>query len=288
MEITTAFFILQMLPIVNSGSSSARETVYSYVYAGDWEKGFNLYAAAAILLLFTRIVLILITIRFITTVCGMFSGPRGKTILHLIANVMLYVGLIFFLAKAFELLGFSPTAIAAAMGSLALAVSLGAQNFVADIFAGLTYVFEGTVHIGDNVEMAIYGSPLCKGRIVEIGIRCVKLLTREGDIITCNNRDIRTIKNSTQQNSLVICEMVVSSALSADEVERILNEELPGIGRNDRRILNGPVYNGITLIGNGTMTLSVSAECREDDYSYVRDRLNVALQRIFRDHGLNI
>ncbi len=288
LEITTAFFILQMLPIVNSGSSSARETVYSYVYAGDWEKGFNLYAAAAILLLFTRIVLILITIRFITTVCGMFSGPRGKTILHLIANVMLYVGLIFFLAKAFELLGFSPTAIAAAMGSLALAVSLGAQNFVADIFAGLTYVFEGTVHIGDNVEMAIYGSPLCKGRIVEIGIRCVKLLTREGDIITCNNRDIRTIKNSTQQNSLVICEMVVSSALSADEVERILNEELPGIGRNDRRILNGPVYNGITLIGNGTMTLSVSAECREDDYSYVRDRLNVALQRIFRDHGLNI
>ena len=135
--------------------------------------------------------------------------------------------------------------------------------------------------------LTVYGTG-CEGTIVEIGIRCIKVLTREGDVITCSNREIRSIQNRTEQNSRVICEVVVSSAIPADDIEKLLNAELPGVGRADRRILSGPVYNGITRIGDGTMTLSVSAECREEDYSFVRDRLNASLQRIFMEHGLSI
>ena len=287
MEIAVAFFLLQMIPLANSGSSAARQSVYAYVYAGDWERGFNLFAAAAILLLLAKVVMLVIAIRVLMSVCGLFSGPRGKTVLYLIANIAMYIALIFFLIKAFEYLGFSPAAIAAGMGSLALAISLGAQNFVADIFAGLTYVLEGTIHVGDKVVLTVYGTG-CEGTIVEIGIRCIKVLTREGDVITCSNREIRSIQNRTEQNSRVICEVVVSSAIPADDIEKLLNAELPGVGRADRRILSGPVYNGITRIGDGTMTLSVSAECREEDYSFVRDRLNASLQRIFMEHGLSI
>ena len=281
------YFLLQIIPIANSGSSAARQSVYAYVYAGDWERGFNLFAAAAILLLLAKVVMLVIVIRVLMSVCALFSGPRGKTVLYLIANIAMYIALIFFLIKAFEYLGFSPAAIAAGMGSLALAISLGAQNFVADIFAGLTYVLEGTIHVGDKVVLTVYGAE-CEGTIVEIGIRCIKVLTREGDVITCSNREIRSIQNRTEQNSRVICEVVVSSTIPADDIEKLLNAELPGVGRADRRILSGPVYNGITRIGDGTMTLSVSAECREEDYSSIRDRLNASLQRIFMKHGLSI
>ena len=71
-------------------------------------------------------------------------------------------------------------------------------------------------------------------------------------------------------------------------MEQILKTELPKTGQNDRRILSGPTYNGIISIGNGTMVLSVSAECSEEDYYYVRDRLNVCMQRIFMEHGYSI
>jgi small-conductance mechanosensitive channel len=221
-------------------------------------------------------------------ICALFSGSRGKTIFRLFANVVLYIAVFFFLIKTLEYLGFSPTVIAAGIGSMALAISLGAQNFVADIFAGLTYVFEGTVHVGDNVQIAITGSPPYQGRVVEVGVRCIKVLTREGGFITCFNRDIKTIQNNTQMNSHVICELVVSSEISADELEQVLRTELPAIGRTDGRILSGPVYNGITTIGKGTMTLSVSAECSEENYFYVRDKLNSSLQRIFKEHGYSI
>ena len=86
-------------------------------------------------------------------------------------------------------------------------------------------------------------------------------------------------------NSRIICEISVSSGISADELEEMLQKELPEIGRTDRRILSGPVYNGIIALGDGRMTLSVSAECSEEDYFYVRDKLNASMQRILREHG---
>ena len=141
---------------MNSESSLVRNSVYHYISSGEWERGFNLFAIAAIVLLFAKIVLFVIFLRFVMSICAFFSGPRGKTIFRLIANVILYIALFFFLIKALEYLGFSPAAIAAGMGSLALAISLGAQNFVSDIIAGLTYVFEGTVHVGDFVQVSEY------------------------------------------------------------------------------------------------------------------------------------
>ena len=285
MEIVMGVFLIQMMSFIGTGSASVRNTVYYYISAGDWERGFNLFALAAILILLSKVVLLEICVRLLTTVCGAFAGAKGKTIFRLIANVFLYIALFFFLIMSCEYLGFSRTAIAGGMGSLALAISLGAQNFVADIFAGLTFVFEGTVHVGDIVELMVLGSPVFQGKVMEIGVRCMKILTREGDLITCGNRDIRMIKNSTQMNSRVICEMTVSSALPADEIEQMLKTELTEIGRTERRILNGPVYNGVSGISNGMMTLSVSAECSEEDFFYVRDKLNVSLQRIFREHG---
>ena len=288
MEILTAFFLLQVILIANSDSTAARNTVYSYITAGDWERGFNLFSIAAIVMLLAKAAVLVIALRLLLAICASFSASKGRTIFRLLSNVIFYIAVIIFLIKALEYLGFSMTAIAAGVGSLALAISLGAQSFVADIFAGLTIVFEGIVHVGDNAEIEVSGGAPFHGKIVEVGIRCIKLLTREGDLITCSNRDIRLIKNSTQMNSRVICELAVSSSIPSSELEQMLKTELPKIGQTDRQILSGPSYNGITGISGGTMTLSVSAECNEEDYYYVRDKLYASLQRIFMEHGYNI
>ena len=251
MEITTAAFLLQMFTIVNSNLYSTRNTVCRYIYVGDWERGFNLFALAAILILISKAALFVIGLRLLLANFASFTGSRGRTIFLLLSNVIMYTALFFSLIKVLEYLGFSPTVITAGMGSLALAISLGAQNCVADIFAGLTFVFEDTVHVGDLVNIELFGHMQYQGKIVEIGIRCIKLLTREGDFITCCNRDMKMIHNSTQMNSRVICELVVSSGIPSEDLEQMLKTELPKIGQTNRRILSGPTYNGITALGNG-------------------------------------
>ncbi len=285
MELMSAIFLVQFFGIMSTNSFTVRNTVYRYISTNDWGKGFNLFAVAAILALVSKVILTVIGIRLVMRIFASFSGSKGKTAFRLIANVSAYIALVFSLIKILEYLGFSPAAIAASMGSLALAVSLGAQNFISDIFAGLTMVFEGTLHVGDNVVLSVFGASDCHGTIEEVGLRSIKVLTREGDLLTCCNKDVRVIRNCTQLSSRVICEFDLSSEYPADSVKAMLEAELPGVGQTDRRILSGPVYNGILKIGNGTMTLSVSAECSEEDCDYVRDRLYTSLQQIFRKHG---
>ena len=54
------------------------------------------------------------------------------------------------------------------------------------------------------------------------------------------------------------------------------------------RILRGPIYKGVKALGQGTMTLSVTTECLEDDYNYVQQKVNRELLRIFHKNGIQI
>ena len=288
LEFITAVILLLLIPITRSSAFSTQDSVFYHILSGEWEKGLNLFAVAGILLLLSQIVLLVIFARLLLAIFSSLSGSRGKTICRLIESVILYLSLFGLVIKTCEYLGFSREMIVTGVGALALTISLGAQDFVADVIAGLTFVFEGTVHVGDIVSVIEQGCPEFQGTVTEVGVRTIKVLSREGDLTATFTRNIKTIKNLTQMNSRVICKMTLSSAFSAEEIEQMLKAELPNIGRDDRRILRGPFYNGITKIEEGKITLSVSAECREKDYDYVRDKLNVFLQRVFREHGFKI
>ena len=179
------------------------------------------------------------------------------------------------------------TVIVAALGTLGIAVSLGAQHFVSDIIAGLTIVFEGIFHVGDVVDLGGPGREY-HGEVREIGLRFIRLQTRHGNIVTLSNRDISMINNMTQLNSRYECSLVLSSEYSIDDIEEMLQRELPKISEMDRRILAGPTYNGITQFDNGTMTLSIMTECSEEDLFDVQQIVNRSLQRIFRENGYRI
>ena len=142
--------------------------------------------------------------RIVLTVISSFVGGKGKTICRLIKSLVMYLALFTFLILALNDLGLSMSTILAAIATLGIAVSLGAQHFVSDIIAGLTMVFEGTVHVGDIVDLGI-GMKLYHGTVQEIGLRFIRLLTHDGNIVALSNRDINTMTNMMQMNSICRC-----------------------------------------------------------------------------------
>ena len=287
MEFIIFLYLTQQIPVANFSTAISRNSVYYYLTSGSWEKGLNLFAIAGIMLLLAQILLAVVLVRILLAVCSTFTGPKGKTICRLLKSLAMYLALFSFLILALTYLGISLAVILAAVGTLSIAISLGAQHFVSDIIAGLTLVFEGTVHAGDIVDLGM-GSMAYHGEILEIGLRFVRLQTIEKNIVTLSNREIQTITNMSRLNSRCICEITVSSEYPIDEIEEMLRRELPKIGEQDRRILAGPEYNGITALEGGTMTLSVTAECREQDLSYVQWMVNRSLQSIFMQNGYRI
>ena len=287
-EVILALYLVQQIPISNFKTGLSRNSVYYYLTSGQWEKGFNLFALAGIVVLFGQTVLTVIVIRVLLTICSTFVGVKGKTICRLIRSLTMYIALFVFLIMACIYIGISPAVILGALGTLGIAVSLGAQHFVSDIIAGLTIVFEGTFHVGDIVDLHAGTAGTYHGEIREIGLRFVKIQTRDGNIVTLSNREINMVNNMTQLNSRYVCELTISSAYSIEEIEALLKEELPKIGQKDRRILAGPFYNGILKLGDGTMTLSITTECSEEDLPDVQVIINRALQQIFLEAGYTI
>ena len=282
-EIITVIFLLQQIPLTSVGKDIARDSVYYYLTTGNWNKGPNVFALAATMNLAAEILLDVIFVQAILKTISVFTGAKGKTICRLVGSLVRYIALFNFLILGFSYLGVDRATILTSVAALSLALSLGAQDLISDVISGVAIVFEGTFHVGDIVEIAD-----STGEIMEIGIRCTKILERDGDIVTVSNRNIGKVINMTQHSSWYPCHITVSSSLDIEEIESMLREELPKIGEGDLKILSGPVYKGVTALGEGTMTLTVSAECDGNDYEYVRQKLNRELQRLFRIKGIQI
>ena len=226
-------------------------------------------------------------VRIVLAVISSFVGGKGKTICRLIKSLVMYLALFTFVILALNYLGLSMSTILAAIATLGIAVSLGAQHFVSDIIAGLTMVFEGTVHVGDIVDLGV-GMKLYHGVVQEIGLRFIRLLTHDGNIVALSNRDISMTTNMMQMNSICRCEFTISSDYVIEEIEEMLHRELPAIGKQDRRILRGPDYQGIISLADDRMTVLITAECREQDLFDVQQILIRSVQRIFKQNGYDL
>ena len=287
MEIIVGLYLTQQIPIANFDTALSRNSVYYYINSGRWEKGMNLFAISGILILLGQVLLVVIGMRVLLTCISTFVGSKGKTICKLIRSLTMYLALFLFVILALNYLGLSMSTILAAIATLGIAVSLGAQHFVSDIIAGLTLVFEGAVHVGDIVDLGV-GMKLYHGTVREIGLRFIRILKDDGNIVTLSNRDINMTTNMMVMNSRCSCEFTISSEYSIEDIEALLLTELPEIGKKDRRILRGPDYQGITTLEGGHMTFLVTAECREKDISAVQQIIFRTVQRILTQNGYRI
>ena len=279
--------VLLMICIVILGvrvlfSGTGEETsLLSYIIRARWTKGFNLFAFTNILILLGEVFVVVTLIKLLLHLISNALGTKGETVCRLLINLTSYAGVLFFIYYALYYLGFQPSTLLASLGLMSFAVSLGAKDLITDIIAGLSIVFEGEFQVGDIIDVGGY-----RGEVLEIGVRTTKIEGRGGNIKIIGNRDIKNVINMTRMNSWCTIEISVSGSESLTQIEDLLNDQLPKIGERIPKIISGPNYLGITSIGRGTMTLSIVAECNEEDYYLVQRSLNHAIQMLFEEYGI--
>jgi len=98
----------------------------------------------------------------------------------------------------FEIVGIHVSVLLAGSAALLVGLGLGVQPIFRDIVSGIFLLFEGTIEIGDVLE--VDGKV---GRVEEINLRTSKLLTRDGHIMIVPNHKFITenVQNWTHQNA---------------------------------------------------------------------------------------
>ena len=266
-EVLLGLSLVQLAMDMHSGGAQ-RQFVMNYVLTGKWNKGFNAFALTSIVLLLCALILGMMFVRFVAGTLGRMLNSRGQTICRLIANLINYIAILVFIYYALSYLGVDTNAILASVGVIGIGVSMGARDLIADIFAGVSMIFEGEYQVGDIVDIDGY-----RGMVQEVGVRSTRLIGRGGNIKVIGNKDIKSVTNLTKMNSWVAITIKIDVNYPLRDAEEILSETLPKIGQQCPQIISGPYYKGVLSVEMGFAVLSIIAECDEEDYHKVQRTL---------------
>ncbi|MGQ8338557.1 mechanosensitive ion channel family protein [Sunxiuqinia sp. A32] len=103
---------------------------------------------------------------------------RGRSFFQIVKYLVWMIGILIIISS----LGFKVTLIIASISALLVGVGFGLQHIFNDLFSGIIILFDGSIEVDDVVE--VEGTV---GRVLEIGLRVSKLLTRDNVVIIMPN-----------------------------------------------------------------------------------------------------
>ena len=280
LQIITGLLLIFAAYQIFSSSGFMAQTVFGFVFRGNWTRGVNLLAFSAIILVILGYIVFLFFKSLVVDILKTILDPKGETILRLVASLVQYgafIGLVFI---CLNYLGINTAVMVAGFSAFSLAISLGGQGLVSDILAGIFIIFEDDFHVGDMIEIGGF-----QGIVQDIGVRSTKILGLGDNIKIIGNRDVKNVLNMSKMNTWYTMEFNVQVSQPLEEIEEMLRNELPAVGESIPEIISGPTYKGIWTIGPNAYTLAVNSECKEIDLRKVRRKLNHAILDLFDKHG---
>ena len=267
--------------IVDSDSMAARSAI-GFILRGNWKRGINLPAFAGVTILILSFIIFIFFKNLLMSILDNILDPKGETISRLAFSLLQYAAIIALVFYSFSFLGFNTTALLASVSVLSLAVSFGAQGLVADIISGIFIIFEDDFRVGDIIEVDGFS-----GIVQEIGVRSTKLIGIGDNVKIIGNQSVKNVLNMSKMNSWYSMELNVPADQPLDEIEEMLERELPVIGKAIPEIISGPYYKGVMSIGENN-TLYIIAECQQEYYRRVQRELNHAIRMLFDQRGYKI
>ena len=269
--------------VLTTGFDYENGSIFNFLLSGTWTRGLNIFSFCAVLIIGAGIFIVTLLVGIFSRLLRNILDAKGETICRLVMNLLRYLAVLVFLYYALSYLGVDTRALLVGAGIVGLIISLGARDLVTDLLSGILIVFEGEFRVGDIIEINGF-----RGTVLEIGVRATKLLGRGGNIKTIPNRDVANTINLTRMNSWYVMEVKIPKTISLGDTEAMLRKELPDIGKRIPEIIKGPHYKGVTAISGNLITLSITAECDEDDYFTVQSKLNREIFLLFSRHEIPI
>ena len=211
------------------------------------------------------------------------KSGRVKTIITLLDALVKYgcgIAIFIFILKAF---GVDTAALIASVGVLALIVGLGAQTLIADIIAGVFFVFENEFNVGETIVIDGF-----RGKVLEIGIRSTKLIDAAGNIKICNHSGITSIVNLSRELSLAIVDCDFPYDVPIEYIENLFEKHFEKIKDKIPAIVDGPYYKGVCMYKASNVTVRIVAQCDEEDRFQVERDLMREYRQILKENGIDI
>ncbi len=155
---------------------------------------------------------------------------QTNTLMQLAGWVVKFIVLFIYFTILLDHFGISITAVTAVLGLGGLALSLAAQDTIADFISGIIILLDQPFRVGDRIQVDTIDT---WGDVTEIGLRTTKIRTRDNRLVM--------IPNSTIGNSPVVnysfpdpryriqIEVGIGYGQDIDEIRRVITEAVRNI-----------------------------------------------------------
>ncbi len=204
-----------------------------------------------------------------------------ETLRRFIASTVRLLIIITFVVIAVQQLGISITPLIAAIGGLAVGLSLALQGPVSNYGAGLVIILTRMYRIGDTIT-----TQGCSGIVEEISLAQTELRAEDGELIVIPNKHILgEIHTNSETNRIV--EGCIGIAYGADPeaaiatIQQVLTN-IDGVADS----LAPEV--GITNFGDSSIDIEYRYWAPSGSYYPVIHAVNLAIFNAFKDAGIAI
>ena len=172
----------------------------------------------------------------------------------------------------------------AGAGVVGLAISLGAQNAIRDLVAGISIILDNVLDVGDMVEIRDF-----KGFVEEVGIRSTKIKNFKGELATFNNGTIDKVINFSRNPTLAVVTATVAYGSDLDKVIKIFDQELETLVEQFPDVVTrAPKVMGVSNLGTHGVDLMITFEALPQQHFAAQRTVNKMIKEICEKHKIEI
>ena len=205
---------------------------------------------------------------------------------HAILQILKYVVYIAVILISLEIVGIKITLLLAGSAALLVGLGLGLQQIFQDIMSGIAILFEGSLKVGDIVEI----QDNIIGRVIEIGLRTSKIETRDNIIMVVPNSKFVTdiVINWSHMEKKTRFHIDVGVAYGSD-VEKV-SKVLLQCAEDINKISKTPApFVRFSDFGNSSLDFQLYFWTTETfQVEYIKSEIRYKIDSAFRANGIHI
>ena len=274
--------IYLIISAIGINAISSDDSIIHYIISGNWDRAVNIFAFSSSIMVIVWAIIVLELIKIPVRQCTSFLGTQGETIAHLLLSIVRYGGVVAVIFYCLYLFGVDSPSLLASAGIMSLVIGFGAQSLIKDVIAGIFIIFESEFRVGDIVTINNF-----RGTVTDIGLRTTKI-SGGGNVKIFNNSEISGVLNMTKETSVASATIGLEYGQDINMIEEVFKKELPLLREDNKAIVDGPNYVGVSELAERRFVVTVMARCNERDVRGVTIFLNKSLLQIAAQHQIRI
>ena len=241
----------------------------------------------AALMIFVGVIVLRIGRRMISSIVKM-RGQKAvqnqhhvNTFRSLVTSIFNYIMYFIIVTVVLSIFGVNVSSILAVAGVGGVAIGFGSQTLVKDVISGLFIWGEGSIAVGDIVD--ING---LQGEVEAVSIRTTVIRNYNGNVFTIPNGDIRTITNMSRSYKRAIVDIRCPYEENQDRLVAIITDEMEKAGREIEGLSAAPEVMSILSFETDCVLVRVAAQCPVGENWRIERDIRTRIKNRFDKEGI--